>query len=381
MHITLIEPTWKHLVHLPGNLGALRVLRHLYPQATLTFVGDTDQFQSMQGMAPALLNACQFVPYPSAEDADTLPADVWRAHQKMKALPPPALKKADLIVFSSFTATSLGAVVRMGLAAKTLAYLHGNANEIGQWKSRNPLRGVFDLTSTVQAFVRQGGRLVVLENRLKTALEQKHPWMKGALFTVGHPLLESEAMAAKQGKTPQEPLRIGYAGLATKAKGFPEFLALANKLDQAAPGRFGFYAYGKLHPSCANLDQSVLKRSADQGLPRPAFVEGLQNLDFIFAWHGDEYYANAASGIVYDAINLGVPLLARKSEQIAEFHDRGAPIAIAVDTIDELVELVQNKAFCEAQYPSLLEGLGKAKSRLSTPALAAEMAAAVAGRQ
>jgi len=362
------------MTHLPANLGCLRILRHLYPSAHITYVAGAAQWRELRKLAgPEFCAGLEAIECTPGGDADTLPQHIWRGWRRLAGIPRQRLTGADLVVLCSCTASSLWSVSALGLAHKTLAYLHGNANEIGNWRSRNPLRRVLDFHSAARSFTQRGGRLLVLENRIQHSLQAAHPWLQGHLHTIGHTLLEEEGRLSNPGKTIGQPVRIGFAGMATPAKGFPQFLEFAQALDQRQPGRFEFHTYGYLHAACKDCDQSLLKTKADKSIPRADFIQGLLELDFIFAWHQDGYYTQAASGIVYDAINLGIPLIARHCAQIDEFQTHGTPIALAVDSVQEAVDLMADGHTAPAAYPTLLEGLARARERLSTPNLAQDM--------
>lgn len=381
MQITVIEPTWNHMTHLPANLGCLRILRHLYPSARITYVAGAAQWRELRKMAgEEFTSALEQVECTPGLDQDTMPNHIWRGWRRLAAVPRALMTDTDLLVLCSCTASALWGICAMGLAKKTLAYLHGNANEIGGWRSRNPLRRALDFHAAARTFSRLGGRLLVLENRIQHSLEADHPWLQGRLHAIGHTLLEEEGRLATPDKTIGNPIRIGFAGMATPAKGFPQFLEFSRALDRRQPGRYEFHTYGYLHPSCKNCDQSLLKTKADKSIPREDFIQGLLGLDFIFAWHQADYYTQAASGIVYDAINLGVPLIARNCAQINEFQKNGFPIALAVDSVAEAVDLMAHSEKSAAAYPSLLDGLERARERLSTPKLAQDMKKIISAR-
>lgn len=328
LRITVMEPGWDGHVHLPGNLGLLRVVCGAYPDATVSYVGGEAQIGLMQSMAtPDIASRVHYVAWPTHLDKDTLPIDVYRSLSRLRALPKLATHDADLIVMCSCTATMLSAINWAGLAERTCAMLHGNANELSGWRSRNPLRSSFDLTGALKRFCLKGGRVTVLEERIRDQMSRDHPWLASSLTVIPHPLLPEEACKPGIHKQLTLPIKVGFAGRASLAKGFPDFLKIAQQLQRLRPGVFEFFAFGMLAPECAQQDQTVLATPAHSSLSRQQYLDGLNSLHYIFVWHHDDYYGNAASGVVYDAINLGLPLIARHSVQISDWATAGLAIA------------------------------------------------------
>jgi len=335
--VTIIEPTWDHNAHLPGNLGFLRILLKAYPGAEVGFVGGAAQIALMKQIAPTELpTMVRFINWNPRPDRDNLPFDVIGALWRVLSLPSRQTFEAERIVLSSCSANTISAITLLGLASRTAAYLHGDANEIFEWRSRNLFRRSLQLGPALQRFVRHGGHLIVLEDRIRRQLGEKFAWLEPALHSMPHPILPEEAASREQQKPLSFPLGIGFAGLATKAKGFPDFLRLARELGQTRPGAFRFNAFGKLAPECKDLDQSALATHADRGLSRADFITGLRRQHYLFVWHNDNYYGNAASGVVYDAINLGLPLIARNGTQISDWRDQGLDIGMVFDDMSEV---------------------------------------------
>lgn len=337
--ITVIEPTWDRNIHLPANLGLLRIIRHAYPEAQVNFVGGAEQIDLMRGMLPeSEQSAVRFFAGQPAPDRDTMPGDVYSAWRKLRSLPAPVLQEASLIVLSSCTASCLNALTWMGLAPRSSAVLHGNANDLQGWRSRNPMRRQLDMRQAFQRFCERGGKAVVLEERIRHTLGQQQPWLAPHMVCLPHPMLPEESATAGAARPLKSPIDIGFAGLASTAKGFPQFVALAQAMEARRPGAFRFHAFGKLPDESRALDQSCLAHRAAEGLPRSEYVAGLRAMDYLFVWHQDSYYANAASGVVYDAINFGVPMIARGCAQISAWMSEGLDVACAFDDIGAAID-------------------------------------------
>lgn len=374
MNITIIEPTWDGLAHCPVNLGVIRIARTAFPDARITFTAGERHISEIKKIAGHTNDSrLQFLNFEPHLDADTLPRDIIKTYRKIKDIPNSLLREADLIIQTSCTASSLASFNWLGLSCKTLTYLHGNANEIANWRSKNPLRRSLDFTAGLKRFAKQGGKVLVYEHSIREQLTKKAPWLDKSLHVLGHTLLEEEQKLCKTNRSLGNPVKIGFAGNATISKGFPEFVRLANEIQKCKPGAYEFHAFSNLHTSCKSIDQSSLNTPADRALPRNEFIGGLDAMDFIFAWHSDEYYSLAASGIMYDAINLGIPLIARKTAQIQYLEAQGMPTALHFEDLVDAITSLTAQPPRQKQYEQLLNGLNLARNSLTTEKLASDL--------
>lgn len=374
MNITIIEPTWDGLAHCPVNLGVVRIARAAFPDASITFIAGERHISEIKKISGAHADdKLEFMTYEPQLDADTLPADTLKTYQKIKNIPKALLRDADLIIQTSCTASSLHCFNWLGLSKKTLTYLHGNANEIANWRSKNPLRRWLDFTAGLKEFSKQGGKVLVYEQSIRKQLQTKATWLDKSLNVLGHTLLEEERKLCNTRRAIGNPIKIGFAGNATVSKGFPEFVTLAKHLQEARSGAYEFHAFSNLHASCKDIDQTVLNTPADRPLPRTEFISGLNAMDFIFAWHSDEYYSLAASGILYDAINLGIPLIARRTEQIKHLEDQGMPVALYFDALADAMHSLKTQPPHQPDYEKLLNGLELARKTLTIEKLASNL--------
>jgi hypothetical protein len=292
---------------------------------------------------------------------------VLATRQKLLGLPTQLTKQANLLVLCSCTATVLTALCWMGLADRSVTMLHGNANELDGWRSRNPFRSLFDLNGALKRFCRQGGKVTVLEERICLQLGARNPWLKNCLLVIPHPLLPEEARPNGAHKQLNWPIKIGFAGLATIAKGFPDFLEFARQIQSQHPGLFEFHAFGKLPGESAGFDQSPLATKAKDGLTRSEFVAGLNSLHYLFVWQQDNYYSNAASGVVYDAINLGIPMIARRCAQISEWAAQGVDVANSFDDLPSAIKATSGVDITQEapHYAAQCAGLDQLRDSLS----------------
>ena len=374
MKIVILEPTWDGLAHCPVNLGVIRTIRSAYPDAFITFIAGERHINEIKKISIGNEHEnVAFLNYHPKIDRDTLPTDILATYKQFKQLPTNILNDADLIIQTSCTASSLACSNWMGFSHKTITYLHGNANEINAWRSNNPVRHFLDFTSSLKTFGKKNGKILVYESGIKNRLIEKAPWLKNHIHVLGHSILAEERDICKTDRLIGQPVKIGFAGNATISKGFPEFVKLAKILHETNQGKFEFYAFSYLHPSCKEIDQSCLKKQAKDGLPRDEFIRGLDSMDFIFAWHNADYYTCAASGILYDAINLGIPLIARRTPQIQFFEDHDMPVALHFESLEEVATALTTQQPHQRNYQNLISGMKKARNSLTPERLALEI--------
>ena len=350
--VTLLEPTWDRHVHLPMNLGMLRIAQLAYPDASINYVGGAAQIDQLKAIAPEEVVAqTDFSIWQPAPDPDTLPWHALATLRKLLCLPTRLTRQADLLMFCSITATMANAITLVGLARKSCVILHGNANELDGWRSRNAIRRYFDFSSALQRYCRAGGTVLVLEEVIAQQLSAEHPWLAGHIRHIPHPLTPEEAMAdgADVNALTSLPIRIGFAGNATLAKGFAEFIQLSEQLAQRCPGKFELHSIGYIPKESRHLDTNNLTQKSGGDLPRMEYIKRLNEMHYVFVWHQDSYYANAASGVVYDAINLGIPILARSRAQLNHWKTIGYDIASQFSHPEQVCDFLQ-KLDLTAEY-------------------------------
>jgi hypothetical protein len=338
MRIVIVEPTWSGLIHCPGNAGLLSIVSRAFPNAQIDYVGEISQCDHVTELLdPQLRHRVSCQNWSVWQDSPGIWSDQLKRRNNFDLIHSTS-KSADIILMASATATALNEVVSRGLASKTYACLHGNANDFFGWRSRNPFRRYFDFTSASQRFIKAGGKFLVMEQRIADLLVERLPFFKNSVACLPHPLIASETRPKEALKPFGQPIRIGFAGNASLPKGFSEFSDLAKRLRTALPGNFEFYAIGFLPEESRHIDQSMFATKAtERRLERSEFNALLENIDFMFQWHADAYYELSASGVVYDAINYGIPMIARYGSEIKSLQDSGRAIGLSATSLENVV--------------------------------------------
>ena len=197
------------------------------------------------------------------------------------------------------------------------------------------MRKALDFESALRRNLTPDTRIIALEEHIVSAATAHAPFLANHVRHLPHPRLrEEESPLINRQRTP---IKIGFAGLCTIAKGYQQFLEFAALLDERLPGKFECHAIGFLHKDTRALDARRLARPpAETPLSREDFLTGMQDMDLLFFWPHGDYYRHASSGVFYDALNKGLPLLT--SSNAVSQQPTLARISISADSLAQLVQ-------------------------------------------
>jgi len=192
----------------------------------------------------------------------------------------------------------------------TQVVLHGEVSEVAGWRSRNPLRRLFDMRSTLVRCLGPGIQYLVLEDTIAETLRAEMPCITSGVAAVPHPILASELGDASPAVA-SSAIRIAFLGLATEAKGYRVFLEIAERMVRESPGRFEFHVVGSTPPGSACCALAVLARQpAMTQIARPDFLSGLRAVHYVCLPYRGSHYDFAASGALLDAVANLRPVIA-----------------------------------------------------------------------
>lgn len=145
--------------------SVLRIVRRTYPDRTLNYVGGEGQLRLIHEAAIPRTLRCSLFFLAGSAGSGYAPHSRFPCDQESQRIFPRKYSRclnACLLDYSDI----LNALNFLGLADKTMLMLHGNANDLSGWRSRNPLRRYFDLRSTMERYSRQNGTTLALEDRI-----------------------------------------------------------------------------------------------------------------------------------------------------------------------------------------------------------------------
>ena len=345
--ILVCEMTWTGTIHAPGNSATIQVIARAFPGQAVRVLADASHIAELR-RDPALtgLANVHFRPI------EVSPLFLGKTHvvsgrrfrqefatlrAALRDVPP---DEGCLLMLISATPTAVFAAALLGRVRRrrlgVQVGLHGNLNEITEWRPRNPLTRRFDLASALALPVpipKRASRLrfLVLEQPIKDALARIAP--AAAARTDVLPLPVNLAELPEQAPPRMvPPIRIGFVGQGTQAKGFDVFLTLARDLKARHGERVAFHLIGRAVPGA---DLAPFAALADpptrEHLSRAEFVARLATMHYVLLPFREGYYNLSASGALIDAITWLKPVIATGVPLVRHLFDQFGGIGFACD--------------------------------------------------
>ncbi len=359
--ILVFEMNWTGTVHAPGNAATLQTFVHGCPEQQIRVFAEQAHIDELQ-RDPALngLRTISYGPiaiYPHHQGKPGIVSwgrfclEFRTIRTAVQAVP---AGTPCLIVLISTTSTGIyAAALAASLRRNTYVQigLHGDLNEINTHRSRNPLSRAFDLTSAMTRNWRTL-RFLVLEEAIKDELATMAPAAAARTDVLPLPINISEVSADIEVSL-SYPLRIGFVGQATLAKGIDIFLEIAREMTERHPGRLEFFVIGRAYPGAEMPDFSVLAHPiATDYLAREQFMRMISELHYVFLPFQGDYYRLAASGALIDAVTWLKPIIAGELPIVANWFNTFGDIgylcvdpAAMRDQIDNIVQTLDSEHY------------------------------------
>lgn len=241
---------------------------------------------------------------------------------------PPAAEPC-LIVFASAAPTAVFAALLAGRLLRRRVQvqmvLHGFANEVQGWRTRNPLLRRFDLPGLMQRPPR-ALRFLALEPSIAAELGRIVPASAGRIDVLPLPVNAAEIEAC-QPMLLTRPIKVALVGQTTAPKGIGPFLETARLFKQRYGDAVQFHVIGRRFPdtdleALAVLDSEV----SDDYLDRAVFLERLAGMHYVFLPLHESYYRLSPSGALIDAITWLKPVIATAIPLVADAFREGGDI-------------------------------------------------------
>lgn len=321
--ILVFEPTWTGTMHAPGNSATIQTISRAFPEQQIRVFADASHLAELR-KDPALTERPgitfhsitleqQFLHRPHIVSMRRF----WRELAAMRiALRGAPRDEQCLLMLISATSTAIfAASLLLRTSQRRLAVqvgLHGNLNDLNGWRPRNPLLRTMDTRAVLTARHPSALRFLVLEQAIRDELERREPCLAARTDVLDLPVNASEIAFVPQMELTR-PVRIGFVGLASEAKGFPLFLQTAREVKARHGDAVEFHLVGRLMPG-ADLPQGAGLLDSpvtDKHLPRDVFRQQLGSLHFVFLpYRAGGYYDLSASGALLDAITWLKPVIA-----------------------------------------------------------------------
>ncbi|NUZ05166.1 glycosyltransferase [Piscinibacter koreensis] len=267
-----------------------------------------------------------------------------------------------------------------GLARRPiLGVLHGYLNEALGWRSRNPLVRAIDMRSALDIAAPRVG-LIALETGIADAVAASMPQVGARIATLRHPLPEVEPHDTA-GAAP--PVRIGFLGLATRAKGFDAFVAAARAAKALHGDAVEFHAVGRFPPgsewNVGELQAFLATLPSAEPVPRERFDQALASWHYVCLPYRADHYTLSASGVLLDALAHGKPIIAGATPAVREVFAEGHPGVLVAD-LDRLAQAIDEviATFSVERWEAEKAAMRRARERRTPERLAEDYRALVA---
>ena len=212
-------------------------------------------------------------------------------------------------------------------------------------------------------------RYLVLGTSILEHLSRIDPSLAAMTVAIDHPSLVGDLSYGGTMSESMPPLKFGFIGGGRDAKGFGEFVELADAVHRDHP-TIPFEVVGSVK-GAAQRDDSNLFWS-DEKLPFPEFIARLRGLSHVIWLGNPRHYDLVASGSLADAVALGIPVICQSGPLVDHFFERFGDIGVKGDTKDEIRRQVREliAGFDAGVYRRQKQALERARQLLAPEAAA-----------
>jgi glycosyltransferase involved in cell wall biosynthesis len=384
--ILVFEMTWTGTTHAPGNSATVQVIARGFPGQDIRIFADPTHVRELRrdaaltahanvsfreiAVSPHHRGKTHIVSWPRfRQELATLRAAVAEVPRGEKCL----------IMLISATPTAIAAaslVARLSRGRVGVQVgLHGNLNEISGWRSRNPVVRAFDLPAMMVARHPPMLRFLVLEQAVKDELARIAPAAAQRTDVVPLPVNLTE-MPARSDLTLAEPVRIGFVGQATLAKGIDVFLDVAREFKQRYGDRIAFTLVGRAMPGTDLAPFDILAEPVGtEHLSRVEFGERLGCVHYVFLpFREGGYYNLSPSGALIDAITWLKPVIATRIPLVERFFERFGDIGFMCDDAEGMRRALEEvmTGMDAARYVRQVDAMGQVRDSRMPDAIGGE---------
>jgi hypothetical protein len=374
--IAVVEPRCQGLEHAPFNAALVTMAAAMWPHAAIDVIAEAGHLASIRELIlGARASTLERIEWRAATIPDRASTGVKRLiaterlfsslHRQFRAAMPHALFVATADP-QSIASLKIRLHTRWrGLP--TFAVFHELLGVLKKRRSRKRL----SLEAAVLIPHPRTLRYVVLGENILDHLSQMAPSLAARTIAIDHPSLMGDVSYGGKAAAPVPPLRFGFIGGGRNAKGFREFIELAQAIQRDHP-TVAFEVIGSVKGVPASDNPNLVW--SDEKLPFPEFITRLRGLSHVI-WLGTaRHYDLVASGSLADAVCLEIPVICQSGPFVDHFFNRFGDIGVRGDTPDDIRQYVRGLAmeFDAGRYRKQKQALERAKSLL-TPEVAADV--------
>jgi len=379
--ILVFETTWDGGTHAPGNSATLQALASAFPEQRVVMLASAAHLTEVnRDPAVAALGNITLEPITLWQGDRDHPQHVIAARARhefttfrdgLRRVPAGEGCLIFLISTTSTASFTASAAARLsGRRCGVLVGWHGNLGEATGARSRNPLARAVDTRASLD---RAPVRFLVLEHAIKQALAEVSPRGAARTDVLPLPILTSEARAAAPAIF-GTPLRFGFVGWGSPAKGFDRFLDAARTVKAAWGDRVEFVHIGRAKPPHDPADTALLAYPLSEApLSRPEFARRVAETHFVTLPFRRGYYDFSASGALIDAVAWTRPVVTNAVPLTRQYFSEYGDIGTLCDTEDGFAQAIEDILTAQdgQRYASQVRNLASAREARLPSALAA----------
>jgi glycosyltransferase involved in cell wall biosynthesis len=366
--ILLCELSFSGRAHVPFNAGFLATIHAAFPTESLSFYGAKTHLDELKNeLRPALADSINWQHIkPPASDASysrRFRCELGILRRALGALRADA--DSRLILTSAYPSTVLALKIARAFRLKhcrAQIILHGMSGIVGK-RYRRPLLRLQDMKSALTLLGNKGIHYIVLERSIRDTVVSSFPLLSGKIDVLEHPISPNQMELPEASLV--EPFRFGFLGLADKAKGYPVFVDLANRITAKYGTRAEFHAIGHGKSVNPNGPNALLTKPQSTLMSRTAFLNGVSPLHFIVLPHEPGPYTLTASGVLLDAIAWGKPVICRKIPIFESMFKTHGDIGYLFSGDDDLIGIVE-QIVEKADYSRYRDQIGNLRNARKT---------------
>jgi hypothetical protein len=343
--IHVCEIMFQRSGHVPFNAGFLATIQAAFPKEELSFYGGATHIEELKKqLGQPLASSIAWIEIqpvsPGIRYGKRFFRELGIIRRLLRNLSRDSTSR--LVLTSGFPSTVLALKVGRYLQWANPAVqivLHGLSGVVGK-RYRQPIHRFQDMRTALTLLGNKNTQYIVLEQSVRDTIVKHLPFLSRHVEVLDHPIAPNEG--ASETIELSAPIRFGFLGLASKAKGFPLFVKLADEYA-AKNGEFAeFHVIGHFlgDGPGPNVLKALATKPGGSQMSRANFIQRLSSLHFVVLPYEVGSYTLTASGVLLDAIAWEKPVIARKIPIFEAMFEKYGDIGHLFGDDTELVEVV-----------------------------------------
>jgi hypothetical protein len=343
--IMVCDPVCWSLEHVPVNAGIVEMIRLAFPAEEIVFVGEASHLHQVRAQLSSEVSlsiswkAVAISPrYASFFVRSRHDLKLLRHLLKMGRKDPDSLLLLAACAPATLMALKLLLYCSTSRGKKVQIVLHGCLDALKGWRSRNPVLRMQDMKAALTFGSNRDLQYIVLEEPIRNAVGQILPSLEPHMGVLDHPIPTNEE---PQGEIEfRRPLKFGFLGMASEAKGFRLFQEGASTVTAKYPGLVEFHAVGWMDKQSNMATDSLITKPGTWLMSRVDYIRQLHTLHFVCLLYEGPHYQLSPSGVLLDAIAWEKPIIASPLPIVENLVSRFGDIGYLCAGQKQLCEII-----------------------------------------